>query len=205
VAAGRDPIQRSQPLPQDSDWLSSFLPALRARGSRLIEIGCGPGLDAATLLAAGFDVTAFDRASIAHAHAMAPNAHLFRADLGRPLPLRAGVFDAALASLSLHYLPWAETVAAFAEIRRVLRPVAPFLFRVNATDDVHHGAGQGEEVERHLYTAAPGSWSDAKRFFDEDDVRRVVRGLFVIDRLTHQTIHRYEQPKQVWECLAQAC
>jgi len=194
----------SQPLPQDSDWLLPFLPTLRERGSRLIEIGCGPGLDAATLLAAGFDVTAFDRASLARARAIAPGARLFRADLGWTLPLRTGVFDAALASLSLHYLPWAKTAAVFAEIRRVLRPGMPFLFRLNATDDVHHGAGQGEEIERNFYRAPAAVHADTKRFFDEDSVLAAVDGPFLVEQLEHVTIHRYEQPKQAWLCLARA-
>ncbi|MBK9344409.1 MAG: class I SAM-dependent methyltransferase [Dehalococcoidia bacterium] len=127
--------QRSQPLPKGSDWLLPFLPRLRAGGRRLVEAGCGPGLDAATLTAAGFEVVAFDRAPLERAKRQAPSTMLLRADLRRPLPFRDGAFDCAVSSLALHYLPWDETRAAFGEIRRVLGEGSAFLFRVNADDD----------------------------------------------------------------------
>lgn len=205
MSAGGELPLRSQPsLPRDDDWLLPFLPELRRRGDRLLEIGCGPGRDAAFLSGSGFSVTAFDRQPVRDAARRAPEATFFRADLSRPLPFHNVAFDAAVASLSLHYLPWQETKEALAEIRRVLRPGSPFLFRVNATDDVNHGAGQGEPIEPNFYQAAPGSSADTKRFFDEASVRDVVSGSFAIEHLEHRTIHRYEQPKQVWECLATA-
>lgn len=190
------------PVPMDDGWLVPFLPRLSWAGMRVLELGCGPGNDARRLLDAGFEVFAFDRQPVSGARERAPAAHFFRADLGRPLPLRTGMFDAAIASLSLHYLPWTETLGAVAEVRRVLRPGGVFLFRVNATDDIHHGAGQGVELEPNYFTAAPGSWAEAKRFFNEASIREATRGLFAIEHLEHRTIHRYEQPKQVWECLA---
>jgi len=192
----------SRPLPKDSDWLSPFLARLRSGGVRLLELGCGPGLDAATLLAAGFDVTAFDRIPLTRARQTAPGARLLRADFGRALPFRDGVFDAAVASLSLHYLPWVETRAAFTEVRRVLNEGSPFLFRVNATDDYAHGAGEGEELELNFFRDSGHYHSDTKRFFDESMVRAAAEGLFDVAHLEHKTIYRYQAPKRVWECLA---
>lgn len=200
-----DVAQTSQSrVPRDDGWLVPFLGELERLGPRVLELGCGPGNDAMRLVEAGFEVVAFDRQPVSEARRRAPGGHFFRADLGRTLPLRSARFDAAVASLSLHYLPWAETLCAFAEVRRVLRPGSPFLFRVNATDDVHHGAGQGLELEPNYFAATPGSWAEAKRFFDEAGVRAVTAGLFEIQHLEHRTIHRYEQPKQVWECLCRA-
>lgn len=86
----------------------------------------------------------------------------------------------------------------------MLHSGSPFLFRVNATDDINHGAGQGVEIEPNYYLATRHSWDDAKRFFDEASVREAVGGSFAIGQLTHRTIYRYEQPKQVWECLVRA-
>lgn len=123
----------------------------------MLELGCGPGLDAATL---------------------------------------------AVASLSLHYLPWAETRAAFAEVARVLRTGAPFLFRVNATDDFHHGAGEGEVVEPNFYRSPRRIHAETKRFFDEAAVQAAVAGYFAVEHLEHVTVVRYEKPKRAWECLA---
>lgn len=197
-----DAPQRSRPLPKDSGWLLSFLPHLRRLGPRLLELGCGPGADAATLLANGFEVTGLDRAPLARAQRSASGARLLRADLATPLPFRDASFDAALSSLALHYLPWQETRAAFAETRRVLRAGAPFLFRVNATDDLFHGAGQGEQLEPNFYSQPGAYHAETKRFFDEEMVRDAVANLFEITHLEHETIYRYEDPKRVWECLA---
>jgi SAM-dependent methyltransferase len=167
-----------------------------------LEVGCGPGSDAATLVKHGFEVTAFDRAPLERAKANAPEANLLRADLSGQLPFRDGTFDAAVSSLALHYLPWNATLKVFAEVRRVVRSGAEFLFRVNAEDDFNHGAGEGEELERGFYRTPNPFYSESKRFFDEAMVRSAVEGLFEILHLEHKTIHRYDEPKRVWECLA---
>ena len=194
----------SQPLPRDSDWLLPFSPALAELGERCLELGCGPGLDAATLTGAGFEVVAFDRAPLSRARVAAPETSLVRADLAQHLPFRDASFDCAVSSLAMHYLPWAGTRAAFEEVRRVLRRGTPFVFRVNASDDVNHGAGQGEELEPGFYRTPTAYHSETKRFFDEAMVRAAVDGLFEVEHLAHRTIHRYEQPKEVWECLGRA-
>ncbi|MGE0598132.1 MAG: methyltransferase domain-containing protein [Dehalococcoidia bacterium] len=196
--------QRSQPLPEDSDWLLPFLGDLRRLGRRVLEIGCGPGLDSATLTANGFEVVAFDRRPLAQAKNVAPEALFLRADLSRPFPFRDGMFDSAVASLSLHYDTWTTTRAAFREIRRVVKPGSAFLFRVNAFDDVFHGAGEGQELERGFFLTPNATYSETKRFFDEEMVAAAVEGLFTVASLRHMTIHRYENPKRVFECLARA-
>lgn len=188
-------------IPATEDWLEPFLPRLRRSGPRVVDAGCGPGLDAAHLAAAGFDVIACDRRRGRPSQWVAPVRYLL-ADL-RVLPFRRASFDSAVASLSLHYLPWSETLAAFREVGALVRPGGSFLFRVNASDDIHHGAGQGEQLEPGFYRV-PGSMvshSETKRFFTEPDVRAVIPTGFHADHLVHRTIHRYRQPKQVWECL----
>jgi SAM-dependent methyltransferase len=203
----RDSQRESQPLPKASDWLSPFVSVLRAQGDRLLEAGCGPGLDAATLHTHGFHVVGFDRAPLERARVNAPRAMLLRADLRQRLPFRDGAFDCAVSSLALHYLPWAETRAVFGEIRRVPGEGSAFLFRVNATDDFAHGAGQGEELEPNFYRVADSyqaHFSETKRFFDEAMVRAALDELFTLEQLEHKTIHRYEEPKRVWECLGRA-
>lgn len=42
------------------------------------------------------------------------------------------------------------------EIRRILVPGGHLLARVNSINDVNHGAGQGTEVEHHLYRTEDG-------------------------------------------------
>ncbi len=190
----------------DDLWLLPFLDAMRAAGNRVLELGCGPGEDAAELGAQGFRVVAFDvaRKPIRRAVENAPAAHFFIADLQSPLPIRSGAGDVVVASLSIHYFPWQETLGIVNEVRRVVRPGGLFVFRVNATDDVNFGAAQGEELEPNYYHVPPDGRNNRpyKRFFDEPSVRALLTSGWRIVHLAHRTISRYDTPKQVWECCA---
>jgi SAM-dependent methyltransferase len=186
-------------------WLDPFLPALKAAGDTVLELGCGPGEDAATLAAHGFRVFACDRSrkAIRAATITAPAASCFVADLQSPLPVRSGCAHAVVASLSIHYFYWAVTRAIVAEVRRALVPGGCFLFRVNATDDTGFGAGAGDEIEPNYYRVPPDGRNNRpyKRFFDEPSIRALLPD-WRIAHLAHRTIFRYGEPKQVWECLA---
>lgn len=189
-------------FPGAESWLSPFLPRLREAGPRVLDAGCGPGFDAAFLAAAGFQVTACDRRRPPSAAWTGPARYLL-ADL-RALPFRPASFTAVVASLSLHYLPWSATLLVFRHTGELVGPRGCFLFRVNASDDIYHGAGQGEQIEPGFFRVptAMVSHSETKRFFTETDVRGVIPTSFHVEHLAHRTIRRYEQPKQVWECLA---
>jgi SAM-dependent methyltransferase len=187
-------------------WLDPFLDAMRAAGGTVLELGCGIGEDAAELTARGFRVFAFDlaRKPIRRAVANAPAAHFFVADLQSPLPVRSAAMDVAVASLAIHYFPWQVTRGILDEVRRVVRPGGVFVFRVNATDDVHFGALQGEELEPNYYHVPPDGRNNRpfKRFFDESSLRALLTPGWRIAHLAHRTISRYDTPKQVWECCA---
>ena len=188
--------------PATEDWLAPFVDRLHEAGRRVLEAGCGPGLDATYLAERGFEVVAFDRTPgwAARRH---PSISFIMADVRCP-PVRPATRDVVLASLSLHYLPWSETLAAFAAAAACLEPGGVFLFRVNASDDYNHGAGEGEEIEPGLFRQPEGraGWSDTKRFFTEDAVHAALPSALTVEHLAHRTIYRYVQPKAVWECLA---
>lgn len=194
--------QGSQPPPKGVDWLLPFAGVLQAAGLRVLEVGCGPGRDAAMLSERGFEVVAFDRLPLHPAKERAPRVEFLRADVSSQLPFRDGAFDSAVASLSLHYLSWEATRRAFSEIRRVVRDGGAFVFRVNADDDFNHGAGDGEDLERGFFRTPRPSYSETKRFFDEPMVQAAIEGLFEVEQLEHKTIHHHAEPKRVWECLA---
>jgi SAM-dependent methyltransferase len=194
-------------------WFEAYLDALPG-GARVLELGCGPGEDAAALVARGFEVVACDRGprALGRASVQVGTGRLLRVDHSCALPFIDATFGLVVASLSLHYFDWQTTVAAFGEVRRVLASNGALLFRVNATDDVNFGAQDGIELEPN-YRAYERSrdaafmgreYGDQKRFFDEDSVLAALEGRFVIESLRHVQIDRWEQPKQTWECLARA-
>ena len=189
----------------NDDWFTPYLDRLPT-SVRLLDLGCGPGEDSEALRTLGFKVVSTDilASQLAKARERVGTAALLRVDHSHPLPFRDAAFEVVLASLSLHYLPWATTVAAFDEVHRVLRTGGGFLFRVNASDDIEFGALDGIEVEPGLRASDESPYADVKRFFDEAAVRAVTASHFHIETLRHMQINRWAKPKQVWECFARA-
>ena len=185
-------------------WLDRHLPVLAPPGALVLGLGCGPGVDAAHLAAVGFRVVATDTSprAIARATDQVGRSALLRVDHGAPLPFRDRVFEAVVASLTLHYFGREATRAVVAEVARVLTPGGALLFRVNATDDIEHGALDGVEVERNVRTDPHAHYSELKHFFDEADLREVLDGLFAIEEIEHLVIERNDRTKRIWECRA---
>jgi malonyl-CoA O-methyltransferase len=94
------------------------------RGLDVLDIGCGTGRHALALAAAGARTTAVDFSAGMLARARAkPGAEAVRFvvhDLAQPLPFADAVFDRIVCGLVLEHI--ADLRAAFAEMRRVLRP-----------------------------------------------------------------------------------
>ena len=94
------------------------------RGLRVLEIGCGTGTNLRNYCQAGGDVFGIDLSpsmlAVAH-RKLGSLARLYRGDATR-LPFPHGVFDLAIAMLTLHEMPHAIRPTVLAEMRRVLRP-----------------------------------------------------------------------------------
>ncbi|WP_232538502.1 class I SAM-dependent methyltransferase [Chromobacterium phragmitis] len=180
-------------------WLERWLPLLReaGRAGPVLEIGCGGGEDTERLAAAGLELVAFDvsAAAAAIAASRAPAARVLCRDARQPFPLDGRQAGAVVASLSLHYFPWDETLDIVSRIRQCLAPGGKLLCRLNATDDHHYGASGHPEIgpDYYLVDGAP------KRFFNE----RAVRGLFAdgwrMLSLEHHVTGKYGLPKALWE------
>ncbi|WP_431680626.1 methyltransferase domain-containing protein [Kitasatospora sp. KL5] len=90
-------------------------------GTRLLEVGCGPGRLSAVALARGAEVVATDAVAemAAVAAAALPGARVEQAALpGLPYP--AGSFDAAVGAFVVNHVP--DPPAAAADLHRVLAP-----------------------------------------------------------------------------------
>ena len=103
-------------------------------GRRVLDAGCGGGLVARELAAAGAEVVGVDRSLGSLGVARRAVRGHFRPAQGRleRLPFAAGSFDAVVAADVLEHLP--DLPAAVAELARVLAPGGSFLFdTVNRT------------------------------------------------------------------------
>lgn len=99
-----------------------------------------------------------------------------------------------ISDLSLHYFTEEKNYDILEELKRVLKPNGILLFRVNSVRDVNYGAGDGTEIEPHLYEAEDGRY---KRFFDEDDIKRFFANWEEL-YLHEETMGRYGLEKVLW-------
>ncbi len=142
--------------------LDAFLARLK-RGARVLELGCGGGIDAAAMIAAGFDVDATDGSP-----AMAAQA---AARLGRPARVMAfaeleaeAAYDAVWANACLLHVPRAGLADVLARVHRALGPGGVFYAGYKA------GGGEGRDRFGRYYNypdrafleaayGAAGSWA----------------------------------------------
>ncbi|MCD6078053.1 MAG: hypothetical protein K0R89_1991 [Ramlibacter sp.] len=183
-------------------WLERWLGLIKQRAGEhpVLEIGCGYGDDTATLAAAGLSVIGFDlsRTALAVARRRVPSARLERRDIREPLP-GAGGYGVVLASLSLHYFPWTETVRIVAGIRDALRPDGILVCRLNSTEDRHFGAQGGIELEPGLFEVK----GQPKRFFDRPAVQALFAEGWRILSIDHVVTGKYFKPKAAWEIVVE--
>ena len=87
----------------------------------VVDVGCGPGWETATLSAAGLEVVGLDIAPsfLAAARQRAPAATFVRGDMRR-LPVETNAVDGVLALASLLHVPAAEVGDALAAFARAL-------------------------------------------------------------------------------------
>jgi len=191
----------------DTDrWLPRWLPLLRACAGDgpVLELGCAAGRDTATLVDAGLRVVAVELSSDALAQArqrVPAGAEFHCGDFRDAWPLAEGTtVGAVLASLSLHYFAWDETLALVRRIHRVLRPGGVLLCRLNSVNDRHHGA-RGPSAsgrDEDFFYAVDGF---PKRFFDRAAVERLFADGWQLQHLEEVRVLRYDEPKVAWEAV----
>ena len=164
----------------------------------IIDLGCGRGNDTLYLIEKGKEVIPCDFSEIAiekikKSFPQIKNVNCF--DMTKGLPFEENYTDLIICDLSLHYFTEITTKKILDEISRVLTPNGKLLFRVNSINDVNHGAGQGIEVENHLYETADGT---LKRFFDENDIKSNFKN-WIILYVKEEKMGRYDKEKILWK------
>ena len=119
-------------FPHEAALVEAYFPPPPAR---ILDLGCGAGRTTIPLRAMGYDVVAFDpsAALIGAAQRRAPEIPWLRMDAAA-LAFADASFDAALFSYNgLDCIfPLSARERALAEVRRVLKPGAPFVFSANS-------------------------------------------------------------------------
>src|SRR5882672_5580209 len=151
-------------------WLKPWLPLVRTRAAEasVLELGCGSGKDTAILAGAGLRVVAIDisSASLAKAKSVAPEAACVCQDIRAPFPASDAGYGAVVASLSLHYFSWPDTVTLVQRIRASLVQGGLLLCRLNSTRDHNFGASGYPAISERYFLVD----SEPKRFFNSRDV-----------------------------------
>jgi len=138
--AARYAQHRTRP---SDEKLTAFLAALPA-GARILELGCGNGMDAEHMLAQGFDVDATDGTPELVAEAQTRLGARARVMRFEQLDAEAE-YGGVWASASLLHVPTADLPNILTRVRRALRPGGVFVASFKA------GTGEGRDSMGRYY------------------------------------------------------
>ena len=179
------------------DWMWVFDKTIKESRGPAIDLGCGSGNDTLYLLNKGKDVFACDGSMNAVLNMRKNFPEIEGAicfDMLSVFPFGNNTTDLVVADLCLHYFTKEDTIKILKEIRRVLVNKGHLLLRVNSMNDINHGAGQGIEIEQHLYMTEDGRY---KRFFDAKDIYETFN-IFDIKYVREETMKRYKLEKKTY-------
>lgn len=182
------------------DWLDKFSNIIDDCTTPILDLGCGSGNDTLYLINKGKKVISCDQSINAIENIKKNFPEVYDAkcfDMLDGMPFKDNSFDVIIANLCLHYFREKDTFRVLNEIKRILTQNGYIIFRVNSMNDVNHGAGEGNEVEHHLYETSD---KRLKRFFEEDDIKYFFKD-FDIEYLNEEIMTRYRLEKRLYRCL----
>lgn len=147
------------------DQFQECLPEPETRPPRVLDAGCGPGVDTEWFAAAGLEALGLDITGpfLREARTAVPSAQFVQGDM-RHLPVRDGSMEGIWSSAAFLHLPRSAAASTLAEFARVIRPGGVLLLSVMARETRGVGAvtledGRqftfwGEESLRDRLTAA---------------------------------------------------
>lgn len=160
--------------------LAELIEPQLGRGSKVLELGCGVGRDAAFFAKNGHDVTATDLSDVVierNKRMLGDLGIRFQAlDMQARLPFEDSGFDLVFANLSLHYYTDEDTRKIIKDITRVLRPDGMLAFVCKSVNDFHYG--NGEEVEKNVFVGKSGH---VRHLFSVDYARELIQSAFEIE------------------------
>jgi cyclopropane fatty-acyl-phospholipid synthase-like methyltransferase len=140
IAAGYDRLGpafsawQNQNPPEVTSWFLREVLTRLSEGTRVLELGCGPGTAAAELLAGrryvGVDLSAVQ---LAIARERVPSARLVRADFTTMI-FRPASFDGVVAFYAFNHVPQEELAPTFAQVFAWLRPGGNLMLSLGAND-----------------------------------------------------------------------
>lgn len=141
--------------------------------SKILDLGCGLGTDAALFAQAGHTVVATDFSEVAiekntQQYKDVDNLKFELLDLSVPFKYEDNTFDVVYARLSLHYFTDVVTRQIFNEIHRVLKPGGYLCFLCKSTNDKIYG--EGTKIEEDMYERN----GHVRHFFSETYTRSLL-------------------------------
>lgn len=183
--------------PQYDLWLDKYKDILsKSKDIPIIDLGCGFGNDTLYLKERGYDVIScdFSEEALKALGNFMDNLNVKCFDLQDGLPFENDSARVIISDLSLHYFSWNDTKKILNEIKRVLMKDGMLLCRVNSSNDINYGAGQGIEIEENFYDIN----GKLKRFFNEVQLRKIFED-WDVQYIKESEIHRYKSHKIAWE------
>lgn len=178
-------------------WLEKYSNYfLDRKEKKILDLGCGNGSNLPFLLQHSKYVYALDYSNEAIKQVRKKyQVNACVADLRNELPYSDRVFDIVISDLSLHYFSTSDTVKIIKEIHRIMKTESIFLARVNSSNDINHGATEGNEIEPY-YREIDGNY---KRFFNGESIKAFFEPCFYIEGLREMKTGKYSREKVVWE------
>ncbi len=179
------------------DWLEKFDDIIMGTRKPILDLGCGGGNDTLYLISKGKQVISCDQSPSAINNIRKNFPEVYDAkcfNMLDGLPFEDEAFDVVIADLCLHYFLKSDTEKILNDIRRILTPGGQLILRVNSINDVLHGAGQGPEIEHHVFEM---EGKTIKRFFNEEDIRSFLKD-FTIEYLKEEIMTRYKLEKRLY-------